>query len=434
MKDNSGLHASRRRLFLRAFYLLAIYFIITASFGYALATERITDDVSDSLDLINTQNFGKLNLVTSEVSVGVPPAPPAAAESIPEPRENKPFFDKKKPSDQPAAQTLPSQPPARPAPFHPGSKPPDAGVAAVKNSLPAGADVTRGQDTESDLLSKLIPDETFEVIGSSAATNPKAEEHFKSGTDLFNEKKYVEAKQNFDKALALEPKNDVYILALEMVINTMRSQNISDPDTDKKGKKPDADPRRDEALAELEKRRNAETAKLDNELVTLKKKKADAIKFQRTNPGKNYKPRVKTQIFTCSFAGGQPVGNIIFNLGLNTEVKNSDIFGNYVWFDAEKDSMALAAVRLDCKPKRAILLITQKIFADDNNFVFPLTLKVNDVEAINGAFRLATDFRPYQFDITECLHYGFNQILFQTAPSVTSNYALLRIEIFIQNY
>ena len=430
MKDNSGTHASRERLFLKAFYLLAIYFIITALFGYALATERITDDVSDSLDLINTQNFGKLSLVTSEVSVGAPSAPPAAAEPLPEPRENKPFFDKKnspKSAEPPLVQ--PSQP-------HPGINPPApaASVTDVKNSLPAGPNVTRGQDTESDLLSKLIPDETFEVIGSSAATNPRAEEYFKNGTDAFNEKRYVEAKQNFDKALALEPKNDVYILALEMVLNTMKSQNITDPDADKKNKKHASDPKKDEALLALEKRRDAETEKLDKELKELKKKKDIAVKFQRTNPGKNYKPRVKTQVFTCSFAGGQPVGNIIFNLGLNTEVKNSDIFGNYVWFDAEKDAMALAAVRLDCKPKRAILLITQKIFADDNNFVFPLTLKVNDVEAINGAFRLATDFRPYQFDITECLHYGFNQILFQTAPSLTSNYALLRIEIFIQNY
>ncbi|HNY11552.1 MAG TPA: tetratricopeptide repeat protein [Candidatus Wallbacteria bacterium] len=430
MKDNPGLHAGRKKLFFRAFYLLAIYFIITASFGYALATERITDDVSDSLDLINTQNFGKLNLVTSEVSVGLPPASsdPVAIEPLPEPRESNPYSKKNTLPKPQGTQVQPDQ-------AHPGVKPPVTSVTSVKESLPAGVDVTRDRKTaEIDLMSKLVPDETFEVIGSSAATNPKAEEYFKTGTDQFNEKKYVEAKQNFDKALALEPKNDVYILALEMVLNTMKAQNITDPADDKKSKKNAVDPKKDDALAALEKRRNDETVKLDKELKELKKKKEVAVKYQRTNPGKNYKPRVKTQVFTCSFMGGQPVGNIIFNLGLNTEVKNSDIFGNYVWFDAEKDSMALAAVRLDCQPKKAILLITQKIFADDNNFVFPLTLKVNDVEAINGAFRLATDFRPYQFDITECLHYGFNQILFQTAPSLTSNYALLRIEIFIQNY
>ncbi|HBC76723.1 MAG TPA: hypothetical protein DC017_18110 [Candidatus Wallbacteria bacterium] len=221
-----------------------------------------------------------------------------------------------------------------------------------------------------------------------------------------------------------------------MVVNTMRAQGITEP-----AQKP-------EAVVDVK--------VPENQQVTTSASSAPAngegheTQQQQTPPDKSStqavaivdkkhaappaRPVVKTQVLTCSFEQRLPVGNIIFNTGVNTDIKRSDIDGYYVLFDNEKESLALAAFRLDHEPKKAMLIVTQKLFADDNNFVFPLTIKVNNFETLNGAFRLATEFRPYQFDITGRLHRGFNQVLFQCAPFNTANFALLRVEIFIQNY
>ncbi len=357
--------------------LPALMCVIPPQVPYCLAVERITDDVSDSLDLIDAQNFGSLNLETGEVNVTY---------SGSKPSENK-------------TETAPAE------------------LTRVAAEAP--------KTEELDLISKLIPDETYEIIGSSAAVNPEAEEHFKIGTDLFNQKEYITARGHFEKAVKLEPKNDVYLLALEMVVNTMKAQGIAEP-----VQKPEtpvdvpAGPEKPKTVgtAEVVKKSAVGAATVE---ATLKSAKA---------AGASPRQPVKTQVFTCYFEERLPAGNIIFNTGVNTDIKKSDIDGYYVFFDNEKEAMALAAFRLDCEPKKAMLIVTQKLFADDNNFVFPLTLKVNNFEALNGAFRLATEFRPYQFDLTGRLHRGFNQILFQTAPFNVANYALLRVEIFIQNY
>ncbi|HOD41352.1 MAG TPA: tetratricopeptide repeat protein [Candidatus Wallbacteria bacterium] len=347
-----------------------------------MAVERITDDVSDSLDLIDAQNFGSLNLETGEVNV---------------------TYSGSKPSET-KAETAP--------------------VALTRVAAEAP------KTEELDLISKLIPDETYEIIGSSAAVNPEAEEHFKIGTDLFNQKEYITARGHFEKAVKLEPKNDVYLLALEMVVNTMKAQGIAEP-----VQKPETPV--DVPAAGTEKPKNAAAAGQAEVAKTPGTGAAATAETALKTPNAAGKPAhrpVKTQVFTCYFEERLPAGNIIFNTGVNTDIKKSDIDGYYVFFDNEKDAMALAAFRLDCEPKKAMLIVTQKLFADDNNFVFPLTLKVNNFEALNGAFRLATEFRPYQFDLTGRLHRGFNQILFQTAPFNVANYALLRVEIFIQNY
>ncbi|OQA78092.1 MAG: hypothetical protein BWY32_02087 [bacterium ADurb.Bin243] len=369
-------------------YLIAL--CLSPAFIYAflppapccMAVERITDDVSDSLDLIDAQNFGSLNLETGEVNV---------------------TYSGSKPSET-KAETAP--------------------VALTRVAAEAP------KTEELDLISKLIPDETYEIIGSSAAVNPEAEEHFKIGTDLFNQKEYITARGHFEKAVKLEPKNDVYLLALEMVVNTMKAQGIAEP-----VQKPETPV--DVPAAGTEKPKNAAAAGQAEVAKTPGTGAAATAETALKTPNAAGKPAhrpVKTQVFTCYFEERLPAGNIIFNTGVNTDIKKSDIDGYYVFFDNEKDAMALAAFRLDCEPKKAMLIVTQKLFADDNNFVFPLTLKVNNFEALNGAFRLATEFRPYQFDLTGRLHRGFNQILFQTAPFNVANYALLRVEIFIQNY
>lgn len=376
--------------------------------GYrtCFAVERISDDVTDSSDLIDAQNFGSLNLETGEVTVtpGAPKTPAAGSQTPAQPLE-------------PALAPAPVQPPAR--------------VTAEVSMTPPAAPKTE----EIDLISQLVPEETYEIIGSSAAANPVAEEHFKVGTDLFNQKDYILAKAHFEKAVKLEANNDVYLLALEMVVNTMRAQGITEP-----AQKP-------EAVVDI-KAPDSQPVTAGQPTLPAGGKGSEAQ--QQTPPDKSstqavavaakkhaaqpVRPVVKTQVLTCYFEERLPVGNIIFNTGVNTEIKRSDIDGYYVLFDNDKESLALAAFRLDHEPKKAMLIVTQKLFADDNNFVFPLTIKVNNFETLNGAFRLATEFRPYQFDITGRLHRGFNQVLFQCAPFNAANFALLRVEIFIQNY
>lgn len=368
-----------------------------------LAVERISDDFSEAPDLIDAQNFGSLNLETGEVTVThdsskTPKSPPV--ESAPSPAEHAPASPARATSEVAAA--------------------PPAPVAATD---------------EIDLISKLVPDETYEIIGSSAASSPEAEEHFKVGTDLFNQKEYVLARAHFEKAVKLEATNDVYLLALDMVVNTMRAQGIADP-----VRKPEAvvdvpvtEPARDPRQAGSGQSAQAVSGSQKDEPA---RRKDGSVNSQPAAASKTppARPVVKTQVLTCYFEERLPAGNIIFNTGVNTDIKRSDIDGFYVNFDNEKESLALAAFRLDQEPKKAMLIVTQKLFADDNNFVFPLTIKINNFEALKGAFRLATEFRPYQFDITGRLHRGFNQILFQCSPFNTANYALLRIEIFIQNY
>ncbi len=392
--------------------LTAIFFSFPALFFtpfVCFAVERITDDVSDSLDLIDTQNFGSLNLETGEVNI---------------------IYDSHTASDTENISTAKTD-----------GSPPETNFNASGDKLrrvtglePAAAS---SKTEEIDLISTLMPEETYEIIGSSAAANPEAEEHFKVGTDLFNQKEYITAKAHFEKAIKLEPANDVYLLALEMVINTMRAQGITEP-----VKKPETPI--DTAAIKPVADGDAHHASPAGTVPETPVKSLDTVK-QPAGASKNisknthkkkeeHKSVVRTQVFTCYFQQRLPEGNIIFNTGVNTEIKKSDIDGYYVLFDNQKDAMALAAFRLDHEPKKAILIITQKLFADENNFVFPLILKVNNYEALNGAFRLAPEFRPYQFDITGRIHRGFNQILFQTAPFNIANYALLRVEIFIQNF
>lgn len=399
------------RIFFATLVISAAVFF-THGIKHCLAVERITDDVSDSLDLIDAQNFGSLNLETGEVNV-IYTAP-----------------QQQSPQQQPQQKIIADE----------KTRTPDNQGAGAQRVTPEPA-VSAGGDksAEVDLISALIPDDTYEIIGSSAAVNPQAEEHFKVGTDLFNQKEYITAKAHFEKAVKLEPANDVYLLALEMVVNTMRAQGISEPAV-----KPEA---LVDSAAPAQNQHQPGSQAISNE--PLKNQQTDGSRAQNkpsqappavggktdnAAPIKPSRPVVKTQVFTCYFQERLPAGNIIFNTGINTEIKKSDIDGYYVLFDNEKEALALAAFRLDCEPKKAILIVTQKLFADDNNFVFPLTLKVNNFEALNGAFRLATEFKPYQFDITGRLHRGFNQILFQSAPFNTANYALLRVEIFIQNY
>lgn len=371
------------------------------------AVERISDDISDTSDLIDAQNFGSLNLETGEVNVTpAAPKPPAAAGG-----------ETRVPPEAPELAPAPVQQPAR--------------VTAEVSAAPPSP-----KTEEIDLISQLVPEETYEIIGSSAAVNPVAEEHFKVGTDLFNQKQYILAKAHFEKAIKLEANNDVYLLALEMVVNTMRAQGITEP-----AQKPEAvvDVKAPETPPVNAGQQTGPADGSGPEPPPAAWQSANGSTQAVALAGKKHaappaKPVVKTQVLTCAFEERLPVGNIIFNTGVNTDIKRSDIDGYYVLFDNEKESLALAAFRLDHEPKKAMLIVTQKLFADDNNFVFPLTIKVNNFEALNGAFRLATEFRPYQFDISGRLHRGFNQILFQCAPFNTANFALLRVEIFIQNY
>jgi hypothetical protein len=407
-----------RNTALRLFYaclVISAALFFTHELKFCFAVERITDDVSDSLDLIDAQNFGSLNLETGEVNV-IYTTPqqhrqPSQQQHQQQPRQQTTGADEK-------AGTLRTQ-----------------STGALRVTPEPAADGGGDKSAEIDLISALIPDDTYEIIGSSAAVNPQAEEHFKVGTDLFNRKEYIPAKAHFEKAVKLEPANDVYLLALEMVVNTMRAQGISEPAV-----KPEAlvdavsqqQPDSQATAGESAKKQREGASEVKNK--PLQPAIAGAAKTNGGAPPNTPEPVVKTQVFTCYFEQRLPAGNIIFNTGINTQIKKSDIDGYYVLFDNEKEALALAAFRLDCEPKKAILIVTQKLFADDNNFVFPLTLKVNNFEALNGAFRLATEFRPYQFDITGRLHRGFNQVLFQSAPFNKANYALLRVEIFVQNY
>lgn len=348
------------------------------------AAERITDDTSGSLGLIkaDTESVSiPSSAVTSEIAVKPIIAETSAETGV------RDFLDKTPPSSEP--------------------------VELGKNQQNSTEGI--------DILSKIfLEEETYEVIGSSAASNPKAEELFKTGTDLFNSKRYVDAKERFDAALELEPNNDVYKLALEMVVSTMQAQGIKIPE-----KK--AASSSEVSLADGPGGGGGTT--IETSLADGKSRKRGR-KIVVVPP----KPLVKSQVFTCTFDGGEPGGNIIFNLGINTEMRKSDISGHYVSFDNEEDAMALAVFKLDCEPKKASLLITQRIDTDDNNFVFPLFIKVNNAEILHGGFRLSTDFKPYQFDIAQHLHRGLNQLLFQTTPYATARYDLSRIEVFIQNY
>ena len=402
---------ARRLIYAGLIILGALFF--THGPIICFAVERITDDFSDSLDLIDAQNFGSLNLETGEVNV-IYTAP----------------------QQQPPQQQLQTQSAAGVDAQTSIGEAEAAGVGRITAEPPAGD--SNDKSGEIDLISTLIPDDTYEIIGSSAAVNPQAEEHFKVGTDLFNQKEYITAKAHFDKAVKLEPDNDVYLLALEMVINTMRAQGISEPAI-----KPETPAEAAETPQPSEpKAVTGGEANAWQQGAAGSKNKPSQPEITKTSKTDNHgvprvsapKSAVKTQVFTCYFEQRLPAGNIIFNTGINTQIKKSDIDGYYVLFDNEKEALALAAFRLDCEPKKAFLIVTQKLFADENNFVFPLTVKVNNFEALNGAFRLATEFKPYQFDITGRLHRGFNQILFQSAPFNTANYALLRVEIFIQNY
>ncbi len=392
--------------FIAAFFIAGVPPDIISGCRVCLAVERISDDVSDTSDLIDAQNFGSLNLETGEVTVtpGAPRPPASGGET-------------RVPPEAPELAPAPVQQPSR--------------VTAEVSAAPAAP-----KTEEIDLISQLVPEETYEIIGSSAAVNPVAEEHFKVGTDLFNQKQYVLAKAHFEKAIKLEANNDVYLLALEMVVNTMRAQGITEP-----AQKPEAvvDVKAPETPPAAAGQQTGPADGSGSETPPAARQSDNGSTQAVALDGKKHavkpaKPVVKTQVLTCSFEERLPVGNIIFNTGVNTDIKRSDIDGYYVLFDNEKESLALAAFRLDHEPKKAMLIVTQKLFADDNNFVFPLTIKVNNFETLNGAFRLATEFRPYQFDITGRLHRGFNQILFQCAPFNTANFALLRVEIFIQNY
>ena len=388
-------------------HLLFIFIVIQAFFYFAplcFAVERITDDFSASMDLIDAQNFGSLNLETSQVNINATSDASSIAGKTTATVEN--ILKGRIVSDSSDVSLFTSGAPAT--------------AEASLNNAPKSEEI--------DLISKLIPDETYEVIGSSAAISPVAEEHFKIGTDLFNQKIYIESKAHFEKAVRLEPNNDVYLLALDMVNNTMRAQGIKEP-----LKMPEALLPSEKAAQQVSNdSKNQVSSKPDR--PEADKKNIQANKNKQAPETQKTKPLVKTQVFTCNFEERLPVGNIIFNTGINTDIKKSDIDGYYVNFDAEEEALALAAFRLDCEPKKAILIVNQKLFADENNFSFPLTIKANNAEILNGAFRLAMEFRPYQFDITGKLHRGFNQILFQTAPTKTSNLGLLRIEIFIQNY
>ncbi len=448
----------RQNLKRMALVMSALFiFIITAGCGTCLAAERISDEVSNSLELLDAKNFGDVSVVTGETQVDK--AKTAQVKVTGE--VNAVSTQKKITDDVPKTYSI-SNPEnkalngnadnkqekydVRPVPVSPGANGnlPVSGAgnnyggktsaAGVKNDLNPGAPVK-----DDDLMSKLMPEETFEIMGSSAALNPKAEELFKNATDLFNDKRYIEAKRKFEEAVRLEPKNDVYVLALDMVNNTIKSLGIKD-----------TAPKESAATVS-----GAQTADTPGSASAVKNvnqpNQAGDKKTQQTASSSNLngamnsrqpssrqplkrKPRPKIQTFLCTFEGGKPNGNIIFNLGLNTEIKYSDIHGHYVSFDGEKDAMTLAAFKLETDPKKVILLVTSKLNADNNEFNFPLLMKVNNNEIINGAFKLATDFKLYQFDITDIVHNGMNQILFQTSPTKASNYSISRIEIFVQNY
>ena len=400
MTIKSGKAAGKTTAFRFSIKCLIIFVIFLAAPGYVHAAERITDDVSGSLGLMQVDTEGvsiPLVLGNSTDETTVKPANSNAGATS--------ETAIKRINSDASAETFIAQP--------------------IDTLSPASGQVELNKKPNSsdgvDILSKIfLEEETYEVIGSSAASDPRAEELFKAGTDLFNSKRYVDSKEKFDEALVLEPNNDVYKLALEMVVSTMQSQGIKIPEK-KAGSSAEV------SLA------SGSTAEVETTLeasLSNGKTQKRGRKIVAAPP----KPTVRSQVLTCVFDGGEPGGNIIFNLGINTDMRKSDIYGHYVSFSNERDAMALAVFKLDCEPKKAMLLITQKIDTDDNNFVFPLFIKVNNAELIHGGFRLSTEFRPYQFDIAQHLHRGLNQLLFQTTPYATATYGLSRIEVFIQNY
>ncbi len=250
--------------------------------------------------------------------------------------------------------------------------------------------------------------------------NENPDKLFEEGTLLFNEKKYNEALKKFNRAIELDPKNDVYKLALEMVQATIKVQDDENIDFD------DANQNTDTA-------KNNKEELLESGVLMIDDKKNNVV--EPIIPVKNQiKKRIskkhKMTSLTLDFTENGSVGDLHFWKGRRCSVASNGKEYVAILKKGKRYSDMAIGFTIPGNPVKAVAIITHSAGIVSKTF-FPLRISVNKNETLDGTYQLQNEFREHRFNISPYAKRGINYIRLSTDDS-KANYRLKKIVIFLQ--
>lgn len=256
---------------------------------------------------------------------------------------------------------------------------------------------------------------------SAAGGDLSAEKLFETGTTLFNAKKYDEALENFNKAIALDPANDVYKLALEMVQATIQSE--------KETPSPQVP---DEATKPASTETATSEAAAESGVLMLGDKVPERMAPLVPTEKKPDKPRGKARMvnLTLDFNESGGEGKLHFWKGRRCTLEDDG--GGFVATLASGKGFSDMAIGFTVpgEPIKAIAILTHAATGKARS-IYPLRISVNKDEQLDGTYQLGKDYREHRFDITKAVVEGINTMRLSIEQAV-GPYRLERAVIFLQ--
>lgn len=239
---------------------------------------------------------------------------------------------------------------------------------------------------------------------AAAPSNPGAEKLFEEGTRCFNAKDYAGAAAAFRRAIELDPANDVYKLALEMVESTLAAQ---------------APPAPPAAGGEPEPGTPTDVLKL-----------GDRLPEPPPPPAAPERPKAPAHVRSASgslmFQKGAPVGDLKFWKG-----RGASVDGDTALLAAGKAASDFTVgFRIPGKPVKAMAILTHATSAG-GKIHHPLRITLNKVELLDGTWQLRNRFADHVFNLTAKAKQGINILRF-SQKTEEADYLLRKLTIFVQ--
>lgn len=295
----------------------------------------------------------------------------------------------------------------------------DEGSFGIQFDPPVASGTGRIRE-EAPVEPRLLPAATEEPAGEAivAEGNADAGKLFEEGTLLFNGKKYPEALACFQKAIELDPANDVYKLALEMVQATIESEKATPS--------PVPPPETPAPTAE------DEAGVQESGVMMLGDKPPERMApLLPTEPARTEaKKRIRMVNLTLEFAETGAQGKLHFWKGRRCSLEEDD--GKIVATLAGGKGFSDMAIGFTVpgKPRKAVVILTHAAGGRARS-IYPLRIAVNKDERLDGTYQLATDYREHRFDVTASVVQGINTLRL-SVEQATAPYRLRRAVVFLQ--
>jgi hypothetical protein len=276
------------------------------------------------------------------------------------------------------------------------------------------------------------------TAGAVTGTSAEAEELFEKGTRCFNNREYDVALASFNKAIAIDPANDVYKLALDMVKASIdaRGDETTEPTptvASTNQPKPVKAGQPDRPTMGKPASSSSGNSGIDTGVPML----GDNIPAPRDNTTpkpRNLPKTISSQIkmvnLTLAFENEEPKGDLHFWKGRRCEILKTQNGWSAVLDKGKGFSDFAIGFTIPGQPVKAVAIVTHCAETQKRSF-YPLRISANKAEMFDGTAQLLATPQLHRFNISKEVRKGINYLRF-SINNAPAEYQLQKVTIFLQ--